>query len=328
MWISEPLISQTAEALRGAGSLLIASHIRPDGDAIGSLLGFGLALEEAGKPVQMVLSDELPLHFRHLPGVERILRTMQGQSDFAIVVDCSDLQRTGEALAGRTPDLNIDHHITNTNFGRINVIDTQSAATAEMLARLLPRLGLKISPSVAANLLTGLIADTLGFRTSSVTPSALRIAADLMEAGGDLPRLYRQALLQRTFEAGRYWGAGLSRLEHENGLVWATLTLADRQGSEYPGRDDADLINVVSSIEGADVALIFVEQPEKRVKISWRSQPGIDVSIIAAQFGGGGHRAAAGAEVDGALEPVKRQVLDATLQAVTGQKLLLAAPAG
>src|SRR5262249_8264668 len=147
-----------------------------------------------------------------------------------------------------------------------------------------------ITPPVAAALVTGIVTDTLGFRTSNTTPAALRQTALLMETGIDMPDLYNRALLRRSFPAARYWGAGLSSLRTEDGIVYGTLTMADRKSSGYSGNDDADLINVISSIEDHLVGMIFVEQHDNHVKISWRAlQPGIDVSKIAKSFGGGGH---------------------------------------
>jgi phosphoesterase RecJ-like protein len=238
------------------------------------------------------------------------------------VVDCSDMQRTGNALIGYPqPDLNIDHHITNLHFARVNLVDPQAVATAEILAELILALGLPISPSVAAALLTGLITDTIGFRTSNMQPNSLRLAAKLMEAGANLPELYRLSLVTRSFEAARFWGAGLSTLEKEGRMVWATLSMADRKAAGYPGRDDADLVTVLASIEDADIALIFVEQPDNHIKVSWRAQPGFDVSQVALQFGGGGHPPASGADIAGELIEVQASVLNAT------RPLLYAEPA-
>jgi phosphoesterase RecJ-like protein len=125
--------------------------------------------------------------------------------------------------------------------------------------------------------------------------------------------LYMKALVKKSFPAARYWGAGLSRLEQKNGMVWATLTVEDRRRSGYGGSDDADLINMISAIEGNKVGMIFVEQNDQHVKISWRAlEPGIDVSQVAKHFHGGGHAAAAGADVPGALSEVQPLVLKTT----------------
>jgi phosphoesterase RecJ-like protein len=134
-----------------------------------------------------------------------------------------------------------------------------------------------------------------------------------METGIDLPVLYHRALVSRTFQAACYWGAGLSSLECSAGIVWGTLTLADRAAANYPGNDDADLINVISSIDGSAIGMIFVEQADGHVKISWRAlQPGYDVSQVARHFNGGGHPAAAGADIPGKMDEIQPLVLKTT----------------
>jgi len=312
--MNEALLQIASQRLKKAQNVLVVSHVRPDGDAVGSILALGLILQNVGKDVQMVLTDGVPSTFRYLPGSDQVLKKPQGNFDLIIVLDSSDSERVGDALNNYPkPDLNIDHHITNLDFAEINLVDNQAVATTEILAKCLPLWGYTINQPVAINLLTGLLTDTLGFRTSNMTPNALRVAADLVEIGDlDLPNLYRKALLNRSYIALRYWGSGLSKLKIEDGLVWTTLTLEERQEVSYPGRDDADLINVISTIEEAEIALIFIEQPNGNIKISWRAKPGFDVSRIALQFGGGGHKPAAGAEMEGPLEDVQAIVLEAT----------------
>lgn len=311
--MAESIHEQIRRKIQASRRILVATHMRPDGDAIGSLLGLGLALQDTGKIVQMISTDGVPLSYRHLPGSQEVIQQPDGEVDMVIILDCSDIHRAGKNLNGfGAPDLNVDHHITNLNFGRLNLVDTKAVATAEIVAENLSNWGLSLTTAVAAALLTGLITDTLGFRTFNMTPKALRLAADLMEAGAELPELYMRALVQRSFEAMRFWGSGLSRLEREGQIVWATLSLADRQTAGYSGRDDADLINALSAISDAVISIIFVEQPNGKVKVSWRSQPGIDVSAIALKFGGGGHVSASGAELKGDLDRVREDVIRET----------------
>lgn len=299
--------------IASAKNILIVSHVRPDGDAIGGMLGLGLALKQSGKTVQMVLNDGLPASFRHLPGSKLIKKEPQGQPDLFITVDCADFKRTGKRFENyRKPDINIDHHITNEKFGTVNLIEPQAVATSAILTDHLPHWGLEISQEVAANLATGIVTDTLGFRTSNTTPASLRQMALLMDTGINMPELYTRALVSRSFTAARYWGAGLSSLKTMDGIVYATLRLADRKMTGYGGSDDADLINIISAIEDHVVGMIFVEQ-RSTVKISWRAlQPGVDVSQIATYFGGGGHKAAAGADISGSLEDIQARVLQTT----------------
>jgi phosphoesterase RecJ-like protein len=300
--------------LSSAHNVLVASHVRPDGDAVGSLLGLGLALEGAGKLVQMVLADGVSSSFRHLEGAARIKTAFDPGFDTFITVDCADFRRVGKLLSAlAAPDINIDHHKTNEQFGGLNLIEGDEVATSAILTNYLPAWGYSITRPVAAALLTGIITDTLGFRTPNVTPEAMRQVAALMETGVDMPDLYMRGLVHRSYAAARYWGRGLSRLERRDGIVYGTLTLEDRKAIGYSGSDDADLINVISAIDGFKVGMIFVEQPKEHVKISWRAlEPGMDVAQVALQFGGGGHAAAAGADVAGPLDEVKRAVLRRT----------------
>ncbi len=320
--MSNDLLSQVSALIQSAQRFLVVTHLRPDGDAIGALLGLGLALLEAGKQVQMVSVDGVPGDLRHLTGSDQVRTQPEGEFDFIIAVDCSELRRTGGSLDRYLPpDLNIDHHITNTNFARYNVVETEAVATSEILATWIPGLNLPLTQPVASALLTGIITDTIGFRTSNMTPQALRLAADLMERGSNLPELYQKAFGQQSFESARYWAGGLGRLERWGKLVWTTLTLTDRRVVGYPGRDDADLINVLSAMRDVDIAMIFVEQTERQVKVSWRAKPGFNVAKIAVQFGGGGHAAAAGAEIEGNLAEICAAVIKATKFLVEGNSV-------
>lgn len=302
------------ERLKKAQHVLVASHVRPDGDAVGSLLGLGLALKNAGKTVQMVLVDGVTSSFRYLEGSELVAREPKEGYDTFITVDCADFKRVGKAFETfETPDINIDHHKTNERFGKLNLIEAEEVATAAILTNHLPEWGYAITKPIAAALLTGIVTDTLGFRTSNTNPSALRLCAELMETGVNLSELYMRSLVSKSFSAAKYWGMGLSSLEQKSGIVWATLTLEDRKRSGYGGNDDADLINMISAIEGNKVGMIFVEQNDNHVKISWRAlDPSVDVSKVAKHFQGGGHAAAAGADIPGALNEVQPLVLTAT----------------
>jgi len=311
--MSQQIDEKIAAQFERAQRILIVSHIRPDADAVGSLLGLGLALMDKGKSVQMVLEDGVD-KYHYLPGFEHVTRTPQGETDMIVVVDCSDSDRVGTVLDqyGR-PDLVVDHHKTNLAFGAINLVEPEQVATAAILVDHMPEWGLTLTAEVAMALLAGIVGDTIGFRTPNVDAEVLRKAAQLIDLGADLTHVYNEELVMRPFDAVRYWGAGLTRLEHESGVVWTSLTLADREAAGYETDDDANLVNVLSSVREAQIAVIFVEQPGSSVKVSWRTRPGLDVSEIAYRFGGGGHAAAAGADIVGDLAEVKKRVIQETL---------------
>jgi len=310
--MSIPTDTSIKEALAAANSFTVVSHIRPDGDAIGSLLGLGSALKQTGKPVDFVLQDVPGNRYAYLPNFSEIRNVISENPGYLIVVDCGDEFRTGDVLKGLVPDLVIDHHKTNSNFGRLNLIEPENEATALMLAQHLPNWGLEIDQEVATALLTGIISDTIGFRTSNVRPICLNVAADLVKAGADLPFIYQRVLLTRSLEELRYWGQGLSKLRLEDGLLWTSLTLHDRTESGYTENDDADLVNNMTSVAEMLIAVIFVEQSAFKTKVSWRSRNGFDVSVLAREFGGGGHAAAAGADIDGELQQIIEGVLART----------------
>jgi len=302
--VAETTIEKARAALHAAQQVIILSHERPDGDAIGSLLALTLSLERAGKNVTPVLLEGVPSRFRFLPGADKVTSKIPGNGDLLILVDAADLQRTGfpvETLP-RQPDINIDHHPTNTDYAEINIVNHKAPATTEILFDVIPQLGLEIDTDIATNLMTGLITDTIGFRTDSVTPRTLEIASELIA----------RALNERSFVSVQYWGKGLNRLERENGILWTSLTIEDRKAVGYPGSDDADLVNLLATIEGIQVVMIFIEQTGGKVKVSWRSRPGVDVAAIAFSFGGGGHEQAAGATIEGDMQDVQERVLTAT----------------
>ena len=308
-------VNKARRKIAAATHVAVVSHERPDGDAVGSALAVVLGLRRNGKQAEAVFPEGLPGRYRFLPGAATARRQLPPGIDLIITVDCSALDRLGPG-GPAVPVVNIDHHATNTLFGDINLVDGQASATAELLYDLAPALGLKIDAEVATNLLAGIVTDTIGFRTASTTPRVLQVAADLMTRGATLVEVYERTLNQHTLSALRYWSHGLGRLESEGGMVWCSLTLEDRQAAQYGGNDDADLINLLGTVDGTRVALILVEQPEGRTKVSWRCREGFNVARVAEQFGGGGHDLAAGAMISGERAQVEQSVLAATRAAL------------
>lgn len=314
-------IAAARTLLERATSIAIITHVRPDGDAIASLLALNLSLNETGKHATAVLRDEVPLRFKGLPGAEFIQDTFEQNSDLLIAVDCADLSRMSLPADKKqlTVHINIDHHPTNPKFGNVNIVDPIAASTTQVLYELMPELGLPITLEVATNLLAGLVTDTIGFRTDNVTPRVLRMAADLVEVKAPLATIYEKGLTQQTYASVKYWGCGLFRLERDDKIIWTSLHLEDRTKVGYQGNDDADLTNLLSSVEGVDVAIIFIEQPGGSVKVSFRSRENVNVADLAAKFGGGGHAPAAGAMIEGGLDQIMESVLSATRALVNSE---------
>jgi len=306
--------SDIKDALLNANHIAIAAHVRPDGDAIGSVLGLGLVLRAAGKQVTLLSEKPISHRFHFLPQSNSIIQKYPANVDFFVAVDCAAQDRLG-LHQKYAVDLNIDHHITNTLFGRYNIVPTQAASTTEILAELIETWGLPLTADAANALLCGLITDTLGFSVKSTTAHTLAIAQKLIAAGADLSTVYRQGLSLQSLAAIRVWGIAFDRIRQQDGLLWTSLPLAEKYKVGYKTRDDADVINILRTIEGADVYMIFVEKSANETKVSWRSE-WVNIATVALQFGGGGHAAAAGATIYRPLKEAEAEAVAAT------QKLL------
>lgn len=304
-------IDRARALLSSAPSIVVIGHERPDGDSIGSMLALAMALQARGQQAVAVAGGGIPSRFGFLPGAAAALKQLPDQDALLVAVDSAEVDRLSVKAPGQVA-LNIDHHPTNSQYAQINLVVPGAAATTQVLYELSSELELPLNPDVASNLLAGLITDTIGFRTPSVTGEVFRVAAALVELGADLSTIYRRALIDRSFTALRYWGSGLAALERNGELAWASLRMQDRKQVGYPGEDDADLIELLGTIRDANVTLIFVEQSDGRVKVSWRAHSGVDVAEIATGFGGGGHKLASGAIVEGQLAEVVERVIRAT----------------
>ena len=308
------------QAIEESRKPLLLAHARPDGDAIGSVLGLGLALQNAGKSPLLVFSDGLPKSYRFLQGSEQIATNIDSSYDLVIALDCANYERLSTSDTIEKVHINIDHHVTNEQYADINLVLPEYASTTSILAQYLTHWGLALTKDIADALLMGMITDTIGFRTNNVTPAFLRIAADLVDLGADLAEMYHQSLTMHSPQASRIWGFALARLELEGNLAWTSILIKDRDRAGYTGMDDADLTNHLSSIEKIDVSVLFNEQKDGTVKVSWRSSAKYDVTRLAALFGGGGHPQASGAQVEGALEAVKLNVLEETKKLIEGNQ--------
>jgi phosphoesterase RecJ-like protein len=302
--------------LADARQIAVVSHERPDGDAVGSILGLALSLRKRGQLAVPVLAGGLPRMYDFLPGAGDVAAAVPEGTDLLVAVDCAELSRAAIPGLPLAAGLNVDHHPTNTRFARVNLVDPTAAATAQVLYVSSPALELPVDREVATNYLAGIVTDTIGFRTPNTSPTVLRLAADLEQRAGALPEVYDRLLNLRSFAAARYWGAGLVHLERQGGLLWTRLGLEDRLAAGYSASDDADLVNLLGTIEGVEVCVVFIEQSGGQVKVSWRSKNGLDVSRLAQAFGGGGHEPAAGATIAGTLDDVMPRVLEATRRAM------------
>ncbi|MCL4505891.1 MAG: bifunctional oligoribonuclease/PAP phosphatase NrnA [Chloroflexi bacterium] len=300
--------------LRRAQRILAITHLSPDGDAIGSLLAFGRAMQSLGKSVTMACQDSAHPRFSYLSGVRDFHQNGDGAYDLLVSIDASDLQRLGTIFLpvehARAPMIVFDHHITNTQFGVVNVVDSNAASSAEIIFKLLRRMDIRITAEIATALLTGIITDTLAFRTSSTTPDTLATAMDLMRAGASLPEITRRALVLRSYDSIRFLAAGIVASQLEDGIVYATITRKMRKElGVKEDRGDAGLVGTLITAMEANVAAVFVENIDGSIDVGFRSEPGYDVSQVAFEFGGGGHTVAAGCTLPGPMRDAVNRVL-------------------
>ncbi len=301
--------------LQRLDSLALLSHVRPDGDACGSLIAFGLALENAGKRVRLFLEDGLTERYAFLPGAARVERPPQTAPDVDAIValDNAAAPRLGAAFTSWNKPvwLNIDHHVSNERFGALNLIDPSVPATGQILFELMLAAGWPVSPAIASNLFVAISTDTGSFKYRNTTTRTFEVAAALSAAGAPIAELshacYGSFPLRRT----KLLREILQHLAFECGerIAWYPITRAMYEDSGARAEDTEGLIESIISSEGVDVAIAFEERKNGTIKMSFRAKGRVNVNEIAVTLGGGGHREAAGAELPGPLDAAVARVL-------------------
>jgi phosphoesterase RecJ-like protein len=310
-------------------------HISPDGDAIGSLLGLGRLLRSlpvqepapragsdadtaayaaAMREVILVCADEPPALLAFLPGFSEIMPVPPaGRWDAVITLDASDTERLGRAFPpggfGAAPLINLDHHVTNLRFGTLNYVDTTAVATAQVVVSLADALGVPLTQEAAVCLLTGLVTDTLGFRTSNVTSQVLATAIRLMESGAHLAEIVEQTLDRKPLGMMRLWGLALGTLQVAHRVAWVRVTQQMRVHAGAPESGESGLSSFLITAPEADIAAVFAERSDGQVEVSFRARPQYDVSEVALCLGGGGHPQASGCIVPGPSLAAEARVL-------------------
>jgi len=315
-------------AIEKANRVLVIAHIDPDGDAIGSLTAMGQALQQLGKRVTLVCDDAVPQRFHYLPLATDVRRAPNTDLhyDLVIAVDCADESRMGWAYAALPepkPTLaNIDHHITNTRFGAFNVIEPDASSTAEILCRFLGEMGVTLNRGIADSLLTGIVTDTMGFRTTNVSAATLRAAADLVDCGADIADLSLRALHRRPLPTAQMWGIGLGRMTLQDGLLWTSISRDQLRRAGVEGSPSSSgLVNFLADVEGVAMGVVMSEgQDDDKVRVSMRSVPPYNVAEVAVRLGGGGHALAAGCTLEGPLDKAEATVVAACLEAIGRQR--------
>lgn len=297
-----------------AEEIVVACHINPDGDSIGSLLALGLGIENLGKRVHMISPGGVPRRYRLLPGARRIKKDIKKPVvDLAISVDCSNKELLGSAyriFKDAEEIIEIDHHEFRRPFGGIPLIDNKAAAVGEIVYTLLGELNVPVADNVAQNLITSIVVETDSFRLPHVRPLTFEICYKLMNAGVNFYKLVDMVFWSRLKESAILSGICLSRCKFLKGtrIAWSIVTKKDFDLVKGKTEDVDAVADEMRSIQGVEIAVLFREESKKSLRVSLRSKEKINIAAIAEYFGGGGHYDVAGCNI-----PNNRKSMEALL---------------
>jgi phosphoesterase RecJ-like protein len=323
---SSKLIERILDGIRESERICVVGHVRPDGDCIGSQLGLALALKAQGKKVVCWNQDAMPKKLAFLDGDGLLQKPEKGKEfDCVIATDCASFERlgtTGECIGDRKLFINIDHHQSNTRYGDLNWIAARQPSTGELIFRLLRAANWAITPEIADCLFTAISTDTGSFQYPTTRPATYYVAGKLVDRGANLAKvcnevyqsypLSRMRLLRHMFNH--------FRLTHDDQIAYFWLKKADYSRTGAEPDDSEGLIDHIRAIEPVVVACLFEEVEPELTRLSLRSKSEkVDVNEIASQFGGGGHKAAAGARIAGRPMSVQRQVINAIRKALNSK---------
>ncbi|UCD84135.1 MAG: bifunctional oligoribonuclease/PAP phosphatase NrnA [Deltaproteobacteria bacterium] len=309
------MIDQIVKEIREGRRFLVASHQNPEGDAIGSSLALAIALKNLGKEVSIFNQDGVPKFLEFLPRAEEVSRDFPHDATFdcAFIVDCGDLQLLGEGFTqtkGIKRIINIDHHTTNNGYGDLQLVDPEASAAGELIYRLLKEIPAEITKEIAINIYTAILTDTGSFHYHNTTAESLRIAGEMIEMGVEPEKVAHQLYETQPLANLQLLALVLNTLEvtHEKKVASVTVLQEMFRRTGTSKEDTEGFVNYPGAIEGVSVALLFREINERKFKISFRAREDIDVSLLAQEFGGGGHQKAAGCTLEGTLPEVKEAV--------------------
>ena len=299
------------DEIKIANKILLLAHENPDGDAIGSLMAMYHMLKDLGKNV-LVVVPEIPPAFLYLNGIDKVLSKTDDTFDLGIVVDCANKERIGQInneFSNCKKTIVIDHHISNSRYGDINYVEELTASCTQVLYYLFKKWNINITNDIGEAIITGCLTDTSGFRNNNVDKNTFMMAAELMDIGIDINKIYYLAVSKKSMAQYLLMKMTLDRLEmFEDGkIAFSYISEEDFANvGALPG-DHEGLVDLGRNIGGVEVSIFMREDDGYR--ISFRSNGNIDVNEIAKKFGGGGHKMAAGAKIDGDFKETKDKVL-------------------
>jgi bifunctional oligoribonuclease and PAP phosphatase NrnA len=298
-----------AAEIRKRQRFVITSHVRPDGDAIGSSLAMAYALRRLGKDVRVVFRDEPPAPLQVFPGVTdiEVAGRVDDPGDAVIVMESGDLQRTGVDGLQRGFVINIDHHLGNSMYGSLNWFDLSAAACGEMVFELVRELGVALTVEIATHIYVAILTDTGSFHYSSISPRTFEICRQCVEAGVDPPSVARSIFDSNNLGRLKLFGAVLSKMELDATGRLATVYVDHKLASDCGGtyEDTEGLINLPLTVKEIQAVVFFKEDGPDDWRISMRSKGDVDINAVAKQFGGGGHKNASGCGAKGSIDELK-----------------------
>ncbi|HEY7200036.1 MAG TPA: bifunctional oligoribonuclease/PAP phosphatase NrnA [Candidatus Dormibacteraeota bacterium] len=320
-------VDQLRELCERHQQIMVLGHKDADGDTLGCSLAFGEALRALGKQVSIVMPHPLSQKYAWMPGFDQVADRPADGADIKLVLffDAGNIARSGSAaehIPTRATIVNVDHHPSNSRFGDVNIIDAEASAVGQMCLDMLEHFGWRITPTMATNLYTALMTDTGGFRHENTTPRALRDASRLAALGADPGYVAAMVYKSRPLTTVKLSGLAIAgmQVELDGRLAWAKVTRKMLREAAAVMAESEDIIDTLNSLAGLDLAIVFKEVQPKLTKISVRSRGAVDAAALCAQFGGGGHLRAAGAEVPLRLDAAIPTVLEVARESIEGAR--------
>ena len=316
------IVNQVIRAIDTYSKFLITSHVGLEGDALGSELALSSLLRKLGKTVYIVNEDRVPQCYNFLPGINKICRGLR-RPDFqaAFIIDCADIERIGRVihLVDRKPIINIDHHLGNKNFGKINWVDPGASSIGEMIYTLFKLTQRKLDKDDATNIYTAILTDTGSFRYSNTTSHTLYICSQLLRSGINPVEIYSKIYENNSLQDAIYMARIISRISFaaNNRIAWAEINKSEFKKLKGKQEIFDRIFDFAKSIKTVKVIVIFCQLNRGLVKLKFRSKSPVDVQRIAAVFGGGGHRFASGCLIKATLKEAKQAVFREIEQALT-----------
>ena len=307
-----------ADALHGAARITALCHENPDADTIGGAVAIALIARRLGKPWEIVSVDAPPPALDFLPLFDAIRQAPSLEPDVAVVCDAATLERVGRirvqhsAWLDRARLVNVDHHVTNSRYGDVNLVDPHASATCQVIATALPRLGISLDREISTALLTGIVRDSHGFSDPSTTGETLRIAGDMLDAGAPGALIHRRVLADLPYATLALWGRMLHGLgERRDGrIIHTTLTQSMLDATGAQNHDADGLAEFIAKTKGAEISILLREVGPRETRVSLRTTESVDATRIAGVFAGGGHARRAGCTIQAPAAEAARLLLN------------------